>query len=131
MCSLNMAIHRVSQQPYRDNKAPLLEVFDQRDGVLFEVGQAAVDGLGVVVGPPLLLGSLLQPLLQAVAGAGQEHHQVGGADLKREREGGVDHSSFLICTRALLKIKSSLSVRSGEIEYLFLSFFFLPPALTA
>lgn len=52
---------------------------------MFEVGQAAVDGLGVVVWPSLLLGSLLQPLLQAVVGAGQEHHQVRSADLQRER----------------------------------------------
>ena len=98
MCSLNMAIHRVSQQPYRDNKAPLLEVFDQRDGVLFEVGQAAVDGLGVVVGPPLLLGSLLQPLLQAVAGAGQEHHQVRSADLPGKRDDVWKHYSQSCCS---------------------------------
>lgn len=82
--------------PYRNNKASLLEVFDQRNGVLFEVGQAAVDGLGVIVGSSLLLGSFLQPLLQTVVGAGQEHHQVGSADLPvgRERERGrVKHYS--------------------------------------
>lgn len=53
---------------------------------MFEVGQAAVDGLGVVVGSSLLLSSLLQPLLQTVVGAGQEHHQVRSADLKGEGE---------------------------------------------
>ena len=72
--------------PHRHNMAPLLEVFDQRNGVLFEVGQAAVDGLGVVVRSSLLLGSFLQPLLQAVVGAGEEHHQVRSADLRAHRE---------------------------------------------
>lgn len=75
---------------YRNDEAPLLEVFDQRDGILLEVGQAAVDGFGVIVGSPLLLGPFLQPLLQAVVGAGQEHHQVWGADLPGER-GRVRH----------------------------------------
>ena len=75
------------QRPYRDDKAPLLEVLHQRNGVLLEVGQAAVGGLGVVVGSALLLGSLLQPLLQPVVGAGQEHHQVRGADLKGRNRG--------------------------------------------
>lgn len=78
----------LSRRPYRNYKAPLLEVFDQRNGVLFEVGQAAVDGLGVVVRSPLLLGSFLQPLLQTVVGAGQEHHQVRSADLWGERRRG-------------------------------------------
>lgn len=79
--STNTLFHR----PYCDNEAPLLEVFDQRNGVLFEVGQAAVDGLGVIVWPSLLLGSFVQPLLQTVISAGQEHHQVRGADLPGER----------------------------------------------
>lgn len=71
--------------PYRNNEPPLLEVFDERNGVLFEVGQAAVDGLGVIVWPPLLLGSFVQPLLQVEVGAGQEHHQVRSADLPGNR----------------------------------------------
>lgn len=79
--SLNTLFHR----PYCDNEAPLLEVLDQRNGVLFEVGQAAVDGLGIIVRPSLLLGSFVQPLLQTMIGAGQEHHQVRGADLPGER----------------------------------------------
>lgn len=66
---------------HRNNEAPLLEVLDQRNGVLLEVGEAAIDGLWVVVGSSLLLGSFLQPLLQTVVGAGQEKHQVRSADL--------------------------------------------------
>lgn len=71
----------VLEATYRNNQAPLLEVLDQRNGVLLEVGQAAVNGLGIVVRSSLLLSSFLQPLLQAVAGAGQEHDHVRGADL--------------------------------------------------
>ena len=67
--------------PYRHNKAPLLKVLDQRNGVLFEVGQAAINGLGVVIRSSLLLSPLLQPLLQTVVCAGQEDHQVRSADL--------------------------------------------------
>lgn len=59
---------------------------------MFEVGQAAVDGLGVIVWPPLLLGSFVQPLLQVEVGAGQEHHQVRSADLPGNR-GLVKHDS--------------------------------------
>lgn len=70
--------------PYRYNEAPLLEVFHQRNGVLFEVGQAAVDGLWVIVWSSLLLSSLVQPLLQTVVRAGEEHHQVRSADLPEE-----------------------------------------------
>lgn len=79
-------------RPYRNNEPPLLEVFDERNGVLFEVGQAAVNGLGVIVRPPLLLGSFVQPLLQVEVGAGQEHHQVRSADLPGNR-GLVKHDS--------------------------------------
>lgn len=79
-CSAHTPFHT----PYRNNEAPLLEVFHQRDGVLLEVGQAAVDGLGVVVRSSLLLGPFLQPLLQMVVGAGQEHHQVRSTDLPGE-----------------------------------------------
>lgn len=56
---------------------------------MFEVGQAAVDGLGVIVRSSLLLGPFVQPLLQTVVGAGQEHHQVGSADLPGDRGGFV------------------------------------------
>lgn len=56
---------------------------------MFEVGQAAVDGLGIIVRSSLLLGPFVQPLLQTVVGAGQEHHQVGGADLPGDRGGFV------------------------------------------
>lgn len=75
--------------PHHDDEAPLLEVFDERDGVLLEVGQAAVDGLRVIVRSSLLLGPFVQPLLQTVVGAGQEHHQVGSADLPGDRGGFV------------------------------------------
>lgn len=84
--------YTLSRRPYRNYKAPLLEVFDQRNGVLFEVGQAAVDGLGVVVRSSMLLGAFLQPLLQTVVGAGQEHHQVRSADLQGERRRGKHDS---------------------------------------
>ena len=63
---------------------------------MFEVGQAAVDGLGVVVRSALLLSSFLQPLLQTVVGAGQEHDQVRSADLPGDR-GRVKHDSHT-CT---------------------------------
>lgn len=53
---------------------------------MFEVGEAAVDGFGVVVRSSLLLGSFLQPLLQTVVGAGQENHQVRSADLPGEKD---------------------------------------------
>lgn len=80
--------HANRGQAHRDDEASLLEVLDEGNGVLLEVGEAAVDGLGVVVRSSLLLGSLVQPLLQAVVGAGQEHHQVRGADLPgAQREG--------------------------------------------
>lgn len=75
----------IFRQPYRNNKSPFLEVFDQRNGVLFEVGQTALNGLGVVVRPSLLLGSFLQPLLQTVVSAGQEHHKVRSTDLAGEK----------------------------------------------
>lgn len=82
---MTYSTYTLSHRPYRNNEAPLLEVFDQRNGVLFEVGQAAVDGLGVIVRSSLLLGPFVQPLLQMVVGAGQEHHQVRSADLPGER----------------------------------------------
>lgn len=72
-------------QPHRDNEASFLEVFDKGNGVLLEVGQTAVDGLGVIIGSSLLLGSFVQPFLQTVVGAGQKHHQVRGADLAGHR----------------------------------------------
>lgn len=82
---MTYSTYTLFHRPYCNNEAPLLEVFDQRNGVLFEVGQAAVDGLGVIVRSSLLLGSFVQPLLQMVVGTGQEHHQVRSADLPEER----------------------------------------------
>lgn len=78
-------MHTNRHPPHRDNEASLLEVFDEGNGVLFKVGQAAVDGLGIIVRSSLLLGSFVQPLLQTVVGAGQKHHQVRGADLPGHR----------------------------------------------
>lgn len=99
----SMQTHR--WQPHRDNEASLLEVFHQWDGVLFEVSQAPVDGLGVIIRSSLLLGSFVQPLLQTVVGASQKHHQVRGADLGRaqmmsmKRDGHAPvtiHSHFML-----------------------------------
>lgn len=74
-------MHTHGHKPYRDNEASLLEVLDEGNCVLLEVGQAPVNGLGVIIWSSLLLSSFVQPFLQAVVGAGQKHHQVRGADL--------------------------------------------------
>lgn len=70
---------------HRNYELPLLEIFHKRNGILFEVGQAAIDGLWVIIWSSLLFGSLVQPFLQVVVCAGEEHNQVRGADLQGEK----------------------------------------------
>lgn len=55
---------------HRNYELPLLEIFHKRNGILFEVGQAAIDGLWVIIWSSLLFGSLVQPFLQVVVCAG-------------------------------------------------------------
>lgn len=114
--SLCSVYKRGRRQPHRDDEAPLLEVFDERNGVLFEVGQAAVDGLGVIVRSSLLLPPFVQPLLQSVVGAGQEHHQVGSADLPGDRGGFYEWQSdwyYLFHMRDVHKRAQSQGCKNG------------------
>lgn len=107
--------HANRGQAHRDDEASLLEVLDEGNGVLLEVGEAAVDGLGVVVRSSLLLGSLVQPLLQAVVGAGQEHHQVRGADLPgAQREGMKRDGRPPCCCSFICDVHSEIQTPQWE-----------------
>lgn len=105
-------------QPHRDNEASLLEVLDEGNCVLFEVGQAAVDGLGVIIRSSLLLSSFVQPLLQTVVGAGKKHHQVRGANLvehmismKCDSHGHVNIHLYFMFTMVLMR---ELSLKAAK-----------------
>jgi len=83
--------------PYCDDEAFFLEVFDQGDGILFEISQASIDSFRVVIWATLLLLTLFQTLLQTLVRAGQKHHQVWSTDLQRQNKGG----ECLLTSRAL------------------------------
>lgn len=72
--------------PYCEDEAFFLEVFDQGDGVLFEISQASIDSFRVVIWATLLLCTILQTLLQTLVRAGQKHHQVWSTNLQRKKK---------------------------------------------
>ena len=79
-------MHNISApSSHRNYKLPLLKIFHKRNGILFEVGQAAIDGLWVIIWSSLLFSSLVQPFFQAVVCAGEENNQVRSADLRVEK----------------------------------------------
>lgn len=84
-CPLDIPYDIPVPNSHRYYELPLLEILHKRNGILFEVGQAAIDGLWIIIWSSLLLGSFVQPLLQVVVCAGQEHDQVRSAYLPGEK----------------------------------------------
>lgn len=84
-CTVDIPYHIPVPSSHRYYELPLLEILHKRNGILFEVGQAAINGLWVIIWSSLLLGSFVQPLLQVVVCAGQENNQVRSAYLPGEK----------------------------------------------
>lgn len=69
---------------HRYYELPLLEIFHKRNGILFEVGQTAINGFWIIIWSSLLLGSFVQPVLQVLVCTGQEDDQIRSTYLPRE-----------------------------------------------